>query len=1064
VQKNLLKTLTSKETIYKFQWELLFLGLTTLIHILILALPTQLAFGDLAPFPENFGQGATDFFYAWRDVAFGFYRHPGNITNLLQSVLVLVFGSAFLAQKIYVVFLLPFLAFTALRHLLTKHFGAKNDPLLFITAFFYTYSPIMLTEFVGGTQYSTMLFFAILPFVASLSLDILVPEFKTDLYKSSLKLLLSLILLFSVNIQSVPIYGIFIAVTLLGKLFFTPKESFAKRFVGTLRTGLVILTICALALVANPIYAVSNFKIINPTPQFDSEAGFINSYSTFLNDVKYTYSRSTLLNTIRLGGNLSDFKYTRFTFWTIPFLMLSLITLGYALYEFKRSSAKRKIFVIGYILTSLFLYLTYLELTHPIFLKFPVLFMFRNPAKPTLLNTLFFCVCFFEVFKNLSLRYTKLFYLSIYFAVIIYIWPIFLGDRGLAYTRNDFTIPQEYYTIINTIKQDAKSDDYRTIWLPSTYESQSIKLTWIDRGRIEDQLGLSEFSTDNFGSYSVKAINNSVIDNDKVLFKNLLQSSNIRYVILAKDKEDEISSNDFYSSTTLGSGYKTLNAFLADETGIFENRDYKVYRLNTLPIIFSLSKVNELNFMVGSSASILKDYYKNYTLPLVKKNSQTSDLITAKTDNNDLSNHILEWDEFWTWPDPQINPQNPIFSVMLYKEKLGFNWRNDAITKVNFATWIIANRAVEINKFRLRGTALDRAISNIEFYEKYIKNHYQQNGVVNDLDRDTAVKTIVFLTRAQKSMDISSTVLDEVIALINAKIDEGYKDLCITNCVKVLAKNAGTYHQLAANSKPVQINNGINKIEITPEQKIFSSGTEPSTTSPLVYELKNLISGNKYVLEFDYQTNGNIYELSLFNQFRNLVNYRYDYDVYLEQTLTSEVRAAKHFRAFFIPKNHSQSLTILKIEMAGKSPNRDVNVTNVSVTPLPSRSITLISSGVQLDKSTESPKQVQFTKLSPVLYKIKAREVTDYLVFAGNYNTGWKLYADNGAEIAKNNHQLINTYGNVWKIDSADLNSTENITLKFDPQNDLNWSLIFSGLFVTIVTLLIIRRQKTIIK
>ncbi len=1068
--KNLLKISISKSTIIKYKWELLFLLATTFIHLLILILPTQLAFGDLAPFPESWSKGFTDFIFAWRDIAFGVYRHPGNITILLQSLMVLFFGSALIAQKVYVIYLLPFIAFWSSRYLLKKHFAAKNDSILFLTTFFYTYSPTMLTEFVGGTQYSTMLFFSFFPLLTALTLNIIVAGKRADgvvssVYKSSLGLLLLLSLLLSINVQVLLIYGIFFGIALI----FSSSKKLNNRIIHIIKKGIIVSIIIVLAMIANPIYTLSNFTIINPTPQIESDAGFINSYSTFLNDVKYTYSRSSFLNTIRLGGNLSDFKYTRLTYWTIPFLLLSVITLLYSIYSFSKADNVTRIFYAGYILVSLFIYLTYLEYTHSIFLNFPVLFVFRNPAKLTLLNTVFFYVCLFNALRSLGIflkrfNLTKLFYIGTFITVIMYIWPIFLADRGLAATREDFSIPHEYYTINEVIKNDAKSNEPRTIWLPSTYERHSIKLTWIDRTRVEDQLGLNEFSTDNFGSNIVKSINNSIVDDDKELFNKLLTAANVQYIILTKDKETSTQFNEFYDVSSLQSGYMLLDRFLSDNNVIYDSQYYKVYKLDTTPLLYSVTKINEINFKIGSSRSILNDYYKNYSLPLVKKNSQVADIITAKTDNDDLSAHVLEWNDDWTWPKPGLNPNNPLINVLMYKEQVGFNWRNDPITRINFATWIIANRAAAIQKYNSRGAALEKVTDNINFYNKYIYDFYSKNEIKNDLDRDTAVKAIVFLSRSQKNMGISSNVLDDTVALISNRINEGYKNLCITNCVKVTADIEGTYQPLIDRSRDYQLIKGSNVIEISPENDILAFSTAPSTSTGLVLEIDNLSINKKYLLEFDYETNDNFYELSLFNQFKNFVNYRYDYDVYIEQILTSDVSEVKHFRTFFTPKNHPESKNIFKVEVAGKTPDRNINITNFKLAPLPTRSLSLINSNVKIDTSTGTPKNVEFIKNSPIEYKIKSKDIGEYLVFAQNYNIGWKIYKDDGTQLTNTQQQLYNTYGNIWKLNKEDIKDTEFITLKFTPQKQLELSLIFTGLFFTFVSWLLVKTYGNIIK
>ena len=71
--------------------------------------------------------------------------------------------------------------------------------------------------------------------------------------------------------------------------------------------------------------------------------------------------------------------------------------------------------------------------------------MFRNPAKLTYLNTFFFSLLMFFGLEYLITRTRKRIlaffaYLYMLGGIILYMWPNILGDRGLVFGRNDYTV------------------------------------------------------------------------------------------------------------------------------------------------------------------------------------------------------------------------------------------------------------------------------------------------------------------------------------------------------------------------------------------------------------------------------------------------------------------------------------------------------------------------------------------------------------------------------------------------------------------------------------------------
>lgn len=111
------------------------------------------------------------------------------------------------------------------------------------------------------------------------------------------------------------------------------------------------------------------------------------------------------------------------------------------------------------------------------------------------------------------------------------------------------------------------------------------------------------------------------------------------------------------------------------------------------------------------------------------------------------------------------------------------------------------------------------------------------------------------------------------------------------------------------------------------------------------------------------------------------------------------------------------------------------------------------------NKFSQSTTKVDWQQVNPTFYKLhlsKNSNIPEVLVFSESFNSGWKVYYENGTEVSSGKHLLVNAYANGWVLDKAGI---YDLSVRFYPQEILDRSknislasLILSGIFLLYFT------------
>lgn len=567
-----------------------FTVLTVYVHRDILD-KFPLVYGDLSTFPKTYSQAFSDFFYAWKDRGLGIYRSPGYLFPLIQGIYLFFVPNMGLAQLTFIGTIILF-GYLITSHVLRKYVSVKNELIIFIFSAFYVYSPIMLGEFMGGTFYTTMTSFMIFPIIYFWTSDLI----ESPDFQRATKLLLGLGILFSLNIQMVVIYLVALFCQLVTTIIKDGK--YLRRW---LLLGLVYLG----AILFSSNFVVDSLGFVSTKNHNGGQSNFSNSTSVFLSEVHYTYSESVFSNVFRIGGFANPMRYSESNALFTPFLVLVIISLIYWVWSNKLKSVN---FVstsfIGYLFTSSIIALTGYHLIDKIYLSFPTLFLFRNPAKMTLISTFFLVILLALSVDHISERLGKIagkvFVLLVGLSVFVYIWPIYSGDRGLVSIaeNENITLSETLISASNDLDMYRNNKSYpRSIWLPGSHDTTSIKLYWLDPHKLESETGISQFNDSYFDEGVVSEISKSISKSDPTNFKKTLDLAGIGYLVILNDNADSVSVNKTHGSTYLTKGSLSVED-ISKKAGLVllkKAADYSIYQnLDYIPL-FSLASLNGID-------------------------------------------------------------------------------------------------------------------------------------------------------------------------------------------------------------------------------------------------------------------------------------------------------------------------------------------------------------------------------------------------------------------------------------------------------------------------------------
>ncbi len=568
---------------------ILFVALTLFAHRYLLH-SFPLAYGDLSTFPRDYNQAFNEFFYAWRERGLGLYRSPGYLFQFIQGLFLLIFRVFSEAQLVFIL-LLHIAGYLSINYSLKKYLNFKGEFLTFIISIFYVYSPIMTGEFIGGTLYTTIFSFLLFPLIYFFTSDF---YYKQNLF-SGVKLFLTLGFIFAINPHMIVIYSISVLPCILVSLFMS---------LSNIKRWIPIGGILLFSMLFSPLYFLDTLGFIKTKNVNGVNSNFTNTIDSFLNDVHYTYSKSRFENVIRVGGFINPLGYSDNNRRFIPITLLIITMIIKKITSRKQKNIFIEVSLLSFVFVSGFIALTGYVLTDEIFLKFPVLFMFRNPSKLTMLSTFFLVIFMAEVinkfsFKSQRIRLIRNTFISL--ILLSYIWPITLGDRGLlSIAKNNYLFDKAVVNAASDLSKARGIETYpRSLWLPSSHEKTSIKLYWIDPYKLESEIGISQFSDTYYEETVAKKLSNKIITGDKL--KSELNQDGIKYIVVISDKSDNISTSEVYGATSINSGssiiIKTLESILLKK--IVQTPEYSIYENNGyLPLFTSRFVDSECNFKI----------------------------------------------------------------------------------------------------------------------------------------------------------------------------------------------------------------------------------------------------------------------------------------------------------------------------------------------------------------------------------------------------------------------------------------------------------------------------------
>lgn len=725
---------------------LLFIVITLIVHIKLLFFKTQLAYGDLSAFPESFGQAMSDFVFAWKNVSLGIYRQPGHFQTLIQALFLRVFGDPVLSQKIYVL-LLPIISFTSFNYFLRKFFSPTKPFAYFIASFFYAYAPVFLQEFVGGTLYSTLLGFALFPLLYFLTYKLI--EELTLRNVIILGILLGFILSFYPHMFL--IYGLSLLVPFGLDLYL--------RGVKRVFAWMVFILVGVVSFLVNPLFLLSNFSIISTQGASGAATNFAKSVNLFITDIRYTYFWSSLPNLLRLGNNKSSFDYTSPNFWVLPFYFLLFTILAYFILNKNKITESLKSTVFGlsflpnFLFIIAFMYLTYSGSIEFLFRHFPVFFMFRNPAKLTSLATFFFAILLFQAiafFNDFLTTKFKLivFNVTVLVVTLMYLWPIFTLDRGLSISRKMYTIPESYNKVYTTVNDADKSTfEHRNLWLPASHERTSIKLFWLDKNKLESQIGLSQFSDDYYAQNLSNSLNKLILYKDLAGIRQLLNIAQIKNIILLKDNKSVLDLYEFYGVNFISGGSVKLQESFSFLPKVYEDKRYIVYENSEVPAhlwigngmttVYSPSYANALESvsLTNLSKSNVVFIKEVDTKNGIKKDN---DLFPTLGDQFVLGRYIdktmfMEKTPVLPWPNASIKPFTLKYHLVKLKEYVTEVVTSKPLDKADILVWFAAKRVAEIGAYNISDEE-KRTLLNA--YVHYIEKAISILKSVTEKERD----------------------------------------------------------------------------------------------------------------------------------------------------------------------------------------------------------------------------------------------------------------------------------------------------------------------------------------
>jgi len=586
------------------------------------------AFSDLLAF--NHITEIHSFSSSWNSQFLG-YRQE-TLTRASVLLLELFIRNDVISQKVYFLSILPLSVVTM--YVFVRRYFKSYLSRIFSSAL-YAINPITIGEFVNGSVW--MIIYALFP----LMLHLLLKIYETDTIKNILIYGLCASILIGLSVG--PIWILLwtfspVPFVMLSNFPYFRKQKLKLYF----KKSILIL-----------VFILIGFTLLLPTLYFvifiQPFAFRPQSTASYFKDIEYCYSKATPLRLLMLAGNAGSpmdlLGYNNFTWWTISGMVIPIISF-IPLINLKNSKHFFDLMLCSITcLIILFIFLTYGEITYPLFSIFTFLFSSRNPKY--LMYSLSFCISFlfgrgldvlFNLIKKAKSMDKKVknltFFLTLILvsiSLIIYMYPTWNGDMGLGKRRNPYVVPQSYYEIASIIKErNSENDFHRVLWLPYTYQTQTRIVNTIQHFGAKLGQDVLNFSTVDFVEDFFRRIEYNNLEN----FSMITALFNIKYIVIDKTQNSTEPINVYksYGTPFIKGNPELFDRFINKQhefLKIYETNEFTIYQ-NTFHIPY-LSIVNSTNLMEKTES------YNQTNLIL----------------NGDFSENTTYW-RIWIYPEDSI--------------------------------------------------------------------------------------------------------------------------------------------------------------------------------------------------------------------------------------------------------------------------------------------------------------------------------------------------------------------------------------------------------------------------
>jgi hypothetical protein len=486
------------------------------------------AFADLPPLPDNPSLLWSRFVSVWQNEHLGFPL-PEISFQVIVSAIVFMVGDPNIVQKTLLLSAMP-CAMTSM-YIFIRRF-VKSDASKFLASVVYGLNPVTIGRIVNGGPLDVLFLYAALPLLW-LQLTKIVNE------RRVLDVLLLAVLF---GIFGSLAYAIFWAIVPFGIVLALIKLARKQNRNRSFFAGIIMLlsSICLGLLLVLPDILLALQRNETLLPQ--SEGLFA--------AVDWAYSTPTPLNLISLAGNGGDLMmrllgYNETSSWTLLGLVVPLIAFSSILFAEREKKEYILLFLTLFLLPMVFILLTRLKWTYPLFQALPALFSLKNPVKLMYPMSLAVCslfgmgldgiVRFINKANSNLLRRNVMIAIShtlVFLLIFLYLFPVIGGGTvGLNEVYGDsYYVPPENETVLNWINEQRQSyGHFRTLWLPYDYPTQ-IRLEASDPYNVGLRSGAAWLDIPNIDF--VRDLFETICNRNTERFCELLRILDVKYVII----------------------------------------------------------------------------------------------------------------------------------------------------------------------------------------------------------------------------------------------------------------------------------------------------------------------------------------------------------------------------------------------------------------------------------------------------------------------------------------------------------------------------------------------------